>query len=1071
MRLRPLGQTVPEFCDEILAYIVSCLVEKFFPTIDDWDPLTMNPSLLLLLLLLLSRFHPSSPTPYLLGYSASNATPALQRHFHPTSSPPLPHHAALARAQAHATNNDYFMSIKAHEAMLPPSYLYSRMGPQTRYRTHLSLSAVLLRAGLYARAEQTLYEATSLVDEPHEAYRGLALVATQQGRWGEAVAHWKNCLFLAPKGSPGESEYLQRLGALLILDGSVNEGRHYLSRAVSQWQRGAGTPGRRGGGSPSESTPSEGLGQMYSWMVTYLLGTLDMDWQPPGQLPAAGAGASEASNAANTTLPPALHGHGADQTTAEEKQLLTELVDHPSILNGRAFFDLGQGLWEAGAAEAAARHMKRGLAMAATGSFEQLHAMRLRVALDFPWTVGTGPSPAAGAPLACAAVGGACGFDEGAWAEFRERLSEYEEQVGLAPLAPPPSPAEVAGLQVQPMDMLDLVTTLGAASWHGHVRVSLMLRRVSRLFRLHCSALLPTPPPLPPRDVTVVRKRKRKKHQHSNIDEQPRTVDVVRIGIVSALLCEHPAGKVLLAAALALGKRGSAAPDGSEAGTGASGGTRPKVQLTLFAFPTAVDPWSYNITAQAHHYVRLRSGDWLEARRQILQRRLDCVLFADWNDAATMLLGHHRLAPLQLVLVAKGAPAGLPAADYYLVSEYHDFSSAGVALTPGRRRREVHDEQRGAAPEGGGEAYDSGFGEQVVTLEGLGVAWSDFQQALRLVDATNQVRQAHPVAPPAGEADLNARPLAPSPLSSPPPFNPLTGSGPISAAPLRYEYYGHYFFQSENIYVVAAPVQAMRRSFDLVLARLLLVDPKGVLVFLGDPAEVPEIAIAPASVSPPSSSRPLSSGLVSPAQWYQRFVGRLLSHELLRGDRNVGQRVRLLPRLDHAGRLDLLRIADAILDPAPVGLTLPSLDAIAIGTPVVTVGRTAPLSAAAPESTGNGHPLSTEHGFAANFLTDVFSTRTGGPNAGLDCCVATTVDGYISAAVRLGTDPEYKLRVQRTIRRKLSAWADISEAARTNSLADFILGAATANRRQQRSSSRLRTKRKIEGREGEGASS
>ena len=158
-------------------------------------------------------------------------------------------------------------------------------------------SAVLLRAGLYARAEQTLYEATSLVDEPHEAYRGLALVATQQGRWGEAVAHWKNCLFLAPKGSPGESEYLQRLGALLILDGSVNEGRHYLSRAVSQWQRGAGTPGRRGGGSPSESTPSEGLGQMYSWMVTYLLGTLDMDWQPPGQLPAAGAGASATATA------------------------------------------------------------------------------------------------------------------------------------------------------------------------------------------------------------------------------------------------------------------------------------------------------------------------------------------------------------------------------------------------------------------------------------------------------------------------------------------------------------------------------------------------------------------------------------------------------------------------------------------------------------------------------------------------------------------------------------------------------------------------------------------------------
>lgn len=36
-------------------------------------------------------------------------------------------------------------------------------------------------------------------------------------------------MFLAPR----ELEYLQRLGALHILEGSVNEGRHYLSRAVS----------------------------------------------------------------------------------------------------------------------------------------------------------------------------------------------------------------------------------------------------------------------------------------------------------------------------------------------------------------------------------------------------------------------------------------------------------------------------------------------------------------------------------------------------------------------------------------------------------------------------------------------------------------------------------------------------------------------------------------------------------------------------------------------------------------------------------------------------------------------
>lgn len=48
------------------------------------------------------------------------------------------------------------------------------------------------------------------------AYRALALTATVAGRWDDAAGHWKNALFLA---TSDDSEYLQRLGALLVRSG------------------------------------------------------------------------------------------------------------------------------------------------------------------------------------------------------------------------------------------------------------------------------------------------------------------------------------------------------------------------------------------------------------------------------------------------------------------------------------------------------------------------------------------------------------------------------------------------------------------------------------------------------------------------------------------------------------------------------------------------------------------------------------------------------------------------------------------------------------------------------------
>jgi len=64
-----------------------------------------------------------------------------------------------------------------------------------------------------------------------------------------------------------------------VLSGSVNEGRHYLSRAVAQWELSEGPRGDRGAeyleGSSGSGAPAWGSqdagGEVYSWCVASLL--------------------------------------------------------------------------------------------------------------------------------------------------------------------------------------------------------------------------------------------------------------------------------------------------------------------------------------------------------------------------------------------------------------------------------------------------------------------------------------------------------------------------------------------------------------------------------------------------------------------------------------------------------------------------------------------------------------------------------------------------------------------------------------------------------------------------------
>lgn len=205
----------------------------------------------------------------------------------------------------------------------------------------------LLHGGFFNKAESAFYIATSLHDEPHEAHKGLALVSVQSGRWEDAFSHWKNCLFLA---TSQDSEYLQRLGALLILAGRLNEGRHYLSRAVSQWELAQG---------PGASLPSFHIGpKEYAWFVEYLVGTTSLSWPPHGRF-------------------------DNDVQSPHEWRLLSQLVADPSLLDAAAFLQLSDMLFDLGAYPESKFHLKHAMGLARDKSL--LVKAELRAVLRVPW--------------------------------------------------------------------------------------------------------------------------------------------------------------------------------------------------------------------------------------------------------------------------------------------------------------------------------------------------------------------------------------------------------------------------------------------------------------------------------------------------------------------------------------------------------------------------------------------------------------------------------------------------------------------------------------------------------------
>ena len=143
------------------------------------------------------------------------------------SLPPAVHDKAFEwkryalEAKEKETKGNLHDALQCYTLLLENHHLVARMMDEERYDLHLSVGKLMVRMGMLSRAESIFFASTSLVHEPSEAYFNLARLKSHQGKLDDAVLHYKHHLFF----QSDNLESLQNLGCLLVIKGSINEGK------------------------------------------------------------------------------------------------------------------------------------------------------------------------------------------------------------------------------------------------------------------------------------------------------------------------------------------------------------------------------------------------------------------------------------------------------------------------------------------------------------------------------------------------------------------------------------------------------------------------------------------------------------------------------------------------------------------------------------------------------------------------------------------------------------------------------------------------------------------------------
>jgi predicted O-linked N-acetylglucosamine transferase (SPINDLY family) len=174
--------------------------------------------------------------------------------------------------------------------------------------------------------------------------------------------------------------------------------------------------------------------------------------------------------------------------------------------------------------------------------------------------------------------------------------------------------------------------------------------------------------------------------------------------------------------------------------------------------------------------------------------------------------------------------------------------------------------------------------------------------------------------------------------------------------------------KSAHVYLCPHKIEKFHPDFDGLLGDILRKDPHGTIVIPQD---------------------------------RHGYAARKLKHRLQLGLPHVADRIRFVPYQSLSGYLNLIESADVLLDPIYYGGGLTSFDGLSLNKPIVTL--------------------------PGNFLRGRFTLgfyRT----MGVDECIAANPEDYVTRAIRLGTDLEWRRHVTERIQRTSGLLFESEEA-------------------------------------------
>jgi hypothetical protein len=341
---------------------------------------------------------------------------------------------------------------------------------------------------------------------------------------------------------------------------------------------------------------------------------------------------------------------------------------------------------------------------------------------------------------------------------------------------------------------------------------------------------------------------------------------------------------------------------------------RSNIILMAMCFPTPRDHTTDRVNAVFDKHINLSPNNKSQAVERILSSRPDFLLFSDAGlDSRVFAMAHERLAPFQGALWGWGGSLGVPSIDYYIAPEVL-WTKSRCRLSDGNAEYSIPQEL---------------YSEQVILLEGI--------PPLPSVTTTTATATAS-----SARSKEISGPVVRSPL--------IIEDGNVLE--LRYLLPP---LNSSHVYLFSGSVRYMHPEFDAALGFLLKTDPKAIVVVATTgvgrdrlPAthsasryDLMHPSMPAAAVARVKARLRLSMG-VSVARCVAVlccvvFCCTVLCYTILITTVKIPiySRVRFMPPLDERMYQALKSAAIAILDPFPVGMHIPILEAIEEGIPVV----------------------------------------------------------------------------------------------------------------------------------------